>query len=34
MNVDYGQVFEKGLMKTAVIVSLHEVIPSDGGFSG
>ena len=29
MNVNHGQVFEKGLMKTAVILSLHQVIPID-----
>ena len=30
MNVDHGQVVGRGLFKTAVILSLHQVIPSDG----
>ena len=30
MNLDDGQVFGRGLMKTVVILSLHQVIPSDG----
>ena len=30
MNIDHGQVFRRGLMKTAVILSLHQVIPRDG----
>ena len=30
MNVNHGQVVGRGLMKTALIVSLHQVIPVDG----
>ena len=30
MNVDHGQVFRRGLMKTAVILRLHQVISRDG----
>jgi len=29
MNVDHGYVFRQTLMKTAVMLSLHQVIPSD-----
>jgi len=29
MNVDHGQVFGRGLMETAGIVSLHQLIPID-----
>jgi hypothetical protein len=34
MNVDHGQVVGRGLMKTAVILSLHQVIPVPGWPAG
>ena len=30
MSVDHRHVFRRGLMKTVVIVGLHQVIPIDG----